>query len=73
MTKRSFNQKSLVLLSNHDFPAFHLRLLRILTEVGVISDPSKLEAATSEIAQWRAPVVGHQDLPFLGDMLRLEM
>jgi hypothetical protein len=73
MTKRSFNQKSLVLLSNHSFPAFHLRLLRTLTEFGVISDPSKLEAASAEIAQWPAPALGHQDLPFLGYLLQLEM
>jgi hypothetical protein len=73
MTKRSFNQKSLVLLSNHNFPAFHLRLLQTLTAYGVISDPSKLEAASSQIAQWPAPIVGHQDLPFLGDVLQLEM
>ncbi|KIW05486.1 uncharacterized protein PV09_03370 [Verruconis gallopava] len=72
-TKRSFNQKSLVLISNHNFAAFHLRLLRILTEFGVISDPSKLEAASSEIAQWPAPTVGHQDLPFLGYLLQLEI
>jgi hypothetical protein len=73
MTKRSFNQKSLVLLSNHNFPAFHLRLLRSLTEFGPISDPLKLEAASSGIAQWPAPVIGHQDLPFLGYLLQLEM
>jgi hypothetical protein len=73
MTKRSFNQKSLMLLSNHAFPAFHNRLLRILTHFGVISDPSLLEAASAGIAQWPAPRVGHQDLPFLGDVLQLEM
>jgi hypothetical protein len=73
MTKRSFNQKSLVLISNHDFPAFNLRLLRSLTHFGVISDPSALEAASSGIANWSAPVVGHQDLPFLGEVLQLEM
>lgn len=72
MTKRSFNQKSLVLISNHEFPAFHLRLLRALSQFGV-SDLSVLEAASAGIAQWPAPLIGHQDLPFLGDILQLEM
>lgn len=73
MTKRSFNQKSLVLLSNHDFPALHARILQLMTEFGAIGDPSKLELAADEISKWKSPRVGHQDLPFLGHLLQLEM
>lgn len=73
MTKRSFNQRSLVLLSSHEFSALYLRLLRTLTDSGVVGDPSRLEAAAAAISQWPAPVIGHQDLPFLGEMVQLEM
>jgi hypothetical protein len=73
MTKRSYNQKSLVLISNHDFPAIQLRLLQIVTDLGLISDPSRLEVACAEISTWGPPSVGHHDLPFLGSVLSLEM
>jgi len=73
MTKRSYNQKSLVLVSNHRFPAFFLKLLRIVTDHGIISDPSRLEIAVSEISTWESPRIGQQDLPFLGLLLSLEM
>src|ERR1051326_5002324 len=43
--KRSFNQRSLTLISNHDAPAFFLAMLKQLTASGLISDPSALEAA----------------------------
>jgi hypothetical protein len=72
-TKRRFNQKSLVCLSNHEFPAFFAKLLYILTENGIISDPLKLQVACSEISSWSPPTVGHQDLHFLGYLLALEM
>jgi hypothetical protein len=73
MTKRSYNQKSLVLISNHHFPAFHSKLLQIVTDLGLISDPSRLEVACAEISKWGPPSVGHHDLPFLGYILALEM
>jgi hypothetical protein len=72
-TKRRFNQKSLVAISNHDFPSFFSKLLFILTENGVISDPLKLQVACSEVSSWNPPAVGHQDLHFLGYLLALEM
>jgi hypothetical protein len=73
MTKRSYNQKSLVLISNHDFPAFHSRLLQIITDLGLISDPSRLEVACADISTWDPPSIGHHGLPFLGYILELEM
>jgi hypothetical protein len=72
-TKRRFNQKSLVAISNHEFPAFFAKLLNILTENGVINDPLKLQVACSEISSWNPPAIGHQDLHFLGYLLALEM
>jgi hypothetical protein len=73
MTKRSYNQKSLVLISNHDFPAFHGKILHIITDIGLISDPSRLEAVCSEISTWSPPSIGQQSLPLLGYILSLEM
>ncbi|RDI81841.1 hypothetical protein Vi05172_g8290 [Venturia inaequalis] len=72
-TKRRFNQKSLVCLSNHDFPAFFAKLLHISTENGFISDPLKLQVACSEMSSWPAPTVGSQELHFLGYLLGLEI
>jgi hypothetical protein len=73
VTKRSFSQKALVIISNHDFPSFFKTLLQIVISSGFISDPTRLEAACSEISSWSAPTVGRQELPFLGTLLTLEM
>ncbi|KAF2436219.1 DUF1630-domain-containing protein [Tothia fuscella] len=73
MTKRSYNQKSLVLISNYDFPAFYSRILNIITDMGLISDPSRLEAVCSEMKTWSPPAIGQQSLPLLGYLLSLEI
>ena len=73
MTKRRFNQKSLVLVSNHDFPAFFMNLLRIVVTGSSIGDPTRLEVACSQIESWPPPVIGKQDLPFFGGMITLDM
>jgi hypothetical protein len=72
-TKRRFYQKALVLISNHEFNAFYLKVLSIMAKEGYISDPDRLEAACSEIAAWQAPRIGQQQLPFLGNVLTLDM
>jgi hypothetical protein len=73
MRKRRYNQKSLVVISNHEFPAFFMSLLRLLTEDGTIGNISSLEAARSQIETWPAPKIGIQHLPFLGSLFKLEM
>lgn len=73
MTKRRFNQKSLVLISNHDFPAFYMNLLRVVVASAPISDPARLEAACAQIERWPPPIIGKQELPFLGGVTMLEM
>lgn len=73
MTKRSYNQKSLVLISTHEFPAFYTKLLEIVTDRGLISDPSRLEVVCSEMSTWGPPIIGNQTLPLLGYILPLEM
>ncbi|KAF2083324.1 DUF1630-domain-containing protein [Saccharata proteae CBS 121410] len=72
-TKRSFDQKSLVLISNHDFPALFHRVLHLMTDAGNICDPITLEAACTQIAAWPPPSIGRHDLPFLGSLLALEI
>ncbi|KAF2455420.1 hypothetical protein BDY21DRAFT_289677 [Lineolata rhizophorae] len=72
-TKRSFNQKTLVLVSNHPFTAFFLALLRHLTATGLLADPTALEAAASQMAAWPPPSVGRHELPFLGSLLVLDI
>lgn len=71
--KRSFNQRTLVLVSHHNFPALHKRILIKMTESGHISDPSMLEAAYSQMSSWEAPALGRHNLPFLGTMLTLDI
>jgi hypothetical protein len=71
--KRSFNQRTLVLVSHHHFLSFYNRLLHDMTVSGVISDPSALEAAYSQIVSWPPPVPGRQQLPFMGDVITLDI
>ncbi|KAF2739499.1 hypothetical protein EJ04DRAFT_508780 [Polyplosphaeria fusca] len=71
--KRSFNQRTLVLISHHNFLAFHNRLLHQMTGNGVISDPTALEAAYSQMAAWPPPSVGRLELPFFGSMISLDI
>lgn len=72
-TKRRFNQKSLVLVSNHNFPAFFTRVLQLMTAGGILCDPTTFEVACSQISSWPPPSVGRLELPFLGSLLVLEM
>lgn len=71
--KRSFNQRTLVLISHHNFLSFHGRLLHHMTESGVISDPTMLEAAYASMVRWPSPTIGRQDLPFLGSVVSLDI
>ena len=44
-----------------------------MTDSGVISDPTTLEAAYSSIVTWPSPTIGRQDLPFLGSVISLDI
>ncbi|KAF2147450.1 uncharacterized protein K452DRAFT_217484 [Aplosporella prunicola CBS 121167] len=72
-TKRSFNQKSLVLISNHNFPAFYMRMLHQMALTGISLDPNIFEAACSQIAAWPPPSIGRHELPFMGSLLAVEI
>lgn len=71
--KRSFNQRTLVLITHHNFPAFYHRLLHQMASGQYISDPTTLETAHSMMAAWPAPTLGKQELPFIGSMLTLDI
>ncbi|KAF2746887.1 hypothetical protein M011DRAFT_494713 [Sporormia fimetaria CBS 119925] len=71
--KRSFNQRSLVLLSHHNFPSFFQTLLRQMTKSSPICDPAILEAAYSQIITWPAPSLGRHELPFFGSIITLDI
>ncbi|KAF2835172.1 hypothetical protein M501DRAFT_942545 [Patellaria atrata CBS 101060] len=72
--KRSFNQRSLVLLSNQNFPAFFTQILHQMASSGVINnDPVPLEAAYNQIAAWPPPSIGRHDLPFLGTVRTIDI
>jgi hypothetical protein len=73
LKKRRYNQKSLVLVSNHEFTPFFMNVLRVVASEGLMSDIPRLEAASAQIEHWPAPKTGSQSLPFLGNILRLEM
>ncbi|KAH9864640.1 hypothetical protein J1614_010575 [Plenodomus biglobosus] len=71
--KRSFNQRTLVMISHHNFTAFYHQILQRMTESGVISDPTTLEAAFTQMGAWKPPCLGRHDLPFLGSVLTLDI
>src|SRR5690242_20086760 len=71
--KRSFNQRSMVLISHHNFTSFNNRILQIMTESGVISDPTTLEGAHAQMNNWSPPSIGRHELPFLGRVLTLDI
>jgi hypothetical protein len=72
-SKRSFNQRSMVIITHHNFPSFYARLLHQMTESGVISNPITLQAAYNQMFAWSPPRVGHHELPFLGTIITLDI
>jgi len=73
LSKRSYNQKSLVIIANHEFPAFFMNILRTLVSGASIGNVSRLEVACAQLASWMPPRIGKQELPFLGTLLDLDM
>jgi len=71
--KRSFNQRTLVLISHHNFTSFHHRILQKMTESGHLSDPTTIESAHSQMNTWEPPALGRHHLPFMGTTLTLDI
>ncbi|KAL7276949.1 hypothetical protein RUND412_000043 [Rhizina undulata] len=67
--KRNYRQKSLVLVSQHNFAPLFEHLVKTISMLDFAASPSLIEAACSNMAAWGGPEVGLQELPFLGSLL----
>jgi hypothetical protein len=73
MSKRRFDQKSLVVISALNFTPLFMNMLRVIAASSAIGDPTPLETACAHIAAWPPPTVGRINLPFMGTSIELEM
>ena len=73
MSKRRFDQKSLVIISSHNFTSLFMNIIRIISAAAAIGDPTPLETACTHIAAWPDPTVGRLDLHFMETRIELEM
>jgi hypothetical protein len=73
MSKRRFDQKSLVIISSHNFTSLFMNVIRIISNAAAIGDPTLLETACTHIAAWPDPAVGRLDLHFMEAKIELEM
>ncbi|KZF21902.1 hypothetical protein L228DRAFT_269350 [Xylona heveae TC161] len=71
--KRRFGQKSLVLLSQHDFPGLWVKLLHLMTSNNALGDIAVLETACMHVASWKPPTAGQHQLPFFGSVLAMDI
>jgi hypothetical protein len=67
--KRNYRQKSLVLVSQHDYAPLFAYLIKTISLLDFEVSPTLIESACSNIAAWEPPEVGLQELPFLGSLL----
>ncbi|KAH8151614.1 uncharacterized protein LAJ45_04236 [Morchella importuna] len=67
--KRNYRQKSLVLVSQHDFAPLFAHLVKTISTLDFAVSPTLIESACSNIAAWAGPEAGVQELPFLGSLL----
>ncbi|KAG5642025.1 hypothetical protein DXG03_003772 [Asterophora parasitica] len=71
-SKRGYEQRSVVILTQHPFPAFFSLLISIFGPLFQQHDLPMLEAACQNIATWRDPTPGETlELGFLGSVLNL--
>ena len=71
--KRNYRQKSLVLVSQHDYAPLFAYLIKTISLLDFEVSPTLIESACSNIAAWGPPEVGLQELPFLGSLLDVHM
>ncbi|KAF1816159.1 hypothetical protein P152DRAFT_112460 [Eremomyces bilateralis CBS 781.70] len=71
--KRSFNQRTMCIISNQPFPALFMHVLQRMTSETDFSNPNVLEQAFLHIASWPTPSVGSHSLPFMGSVLPFEI
>jgi hypothetical protein len=71
--KRHYVQKSLILLSQHDFPPLFSHIVETVSMLEFSVSPALIESACSNIADWGPPQTGIRELPFLGEILEVHM
>ncbi|KAF8536034.1 hypothetical protein BDD12DRAFT_918484 [Trichophaea hybrida] len=71
--RRNFRQKSLILLSQHEFPPLFSHIVKTVSMLEFSVSPALVESACSNIAAWGAPEIGIKELPFLGEILEVHM
>ncbi|KAI5813816.1 hypothetical protein BZA77DRAFT_334723 [Pyronema omphalodes] len=71
--KRNFRQKSLILLSQHEFPPLFSHIVKTVSMLEWTVSPALIESACSNIAAWGPPEIGIKELPFLGEILEVHM
>ncbi|KAF7317803.1 UDENN domain-containing protein [Mycena kentingensis (nom. inval.)] len=73
-SKRGYEQRSLVVLSHHAFPALFVRICALLGPLFVEHGLPMLESACHNIATWLDPTPGLiAELGFLGTVLNVEL
>ncbi|KAJ7454663.1 hypothetical protein FB451DRAFT_1049181 [Mycena latifolia] len=73
-SKRGYEQRSLVILTHHPYPAFFARITALLGPLFQQHGLPMLEAACHNIATWSDPVPGMiAELGFLGTVLTIEL
>lgn len=73
-SKRGYEQRSTVILTQHQYPALFSSLLSIFGPLFQAHGTPMLEAACHNIATWRDPTPGTTiELGFLGSVLHLEL
>ncbi|GLB40135.1 putative stabilization of polarity axis [Lyophyllum shimeji] len=71
-SKRGYEQRSVVILTQHQFPAFFSLLISIFGPLFQQHELPMLESACQNIAKWRDPTPGEiLELGFLGSVLRV--
>ncbi|TGZ81210.1 hypothetical protein EX30DRAFT_340852 [Ascodesmis nigricans] len=69
--KRSYRQKSLILVSQHEFPPLFQHVVKTIGMLAFDVSPAVVESACSNIAAWGKPQIGVRELPFLGEILEV--
>lgn len=71
--KRHYRQKSLVLISQHNYVSLFRHLVKTVALIDFDVSHTIVESACANIASWNPPEVGYQELPFLGSLLNVHM
>ncbi|KAH8921567.1 DUF1630-domain-containing protein [Atractiella rhizophila] len=71
---RGFIQRSIVLVSQHSFPSLFSYCVSLLGPLLQTHGPAMLEAATSSISRWPAPIPGmNEEVAFLSSVITISI